>query len=246
MCGRFVVARASSDLVAEYDVDKPAESLPEPSWNIAPTQSVAVIIDAINREAASGTDPDAPPVIRRLESAKWGLIPGWATDPSVGSKMFNARIETAAEKPSFRAAVAKRRAAIPASGYYEWQTAADGTKTPVYIHAPDDEIVLFAGLYEWWKRLDAADDDPNRWVLSTSILTREATGHLAPIHDRMPVFLEPGLLEDWLDPQTSGGPELLEAVSEAAADLSEDLEFYRVGPAVGSVRTNSPELILPV
>jgi putative SOS response-associated peptidase YedK len=246
MCGRFVVARAANELVEFYDVDSVAEQLPGASHNVAPTQDIAILVDAVNRAAsAPGADPDLPPTVRRLESARWGLVPGFAKDASYGAQTFNARIETAAEKPAFQNAVAKRRAAIPATGYYEWSTAPDGTKTPYFVHAPDDEVILFAGLYEWWRKPDAADDDPDRWLLSASILTRAATGRLAGIHDRMPVFLEPGLLEDWLDPTSVGGAELLDEMAAAAVDLADELEFHTVGSAVGSVRNDSPELVLP-
>jgi putative SOS response-associated peptidase YedK len=244
MCGRFVVSRASSDLVALFDVDVEGADLPEPSWNVAPTQRIPVIIDARNR--ASADDPDAPPVVRRLEAARWGLVPGFATDPSASAPLFNARIETAAEKPAFHDAVASRRAAIPASGYYEWLVAPDGTKSPQFVFSADDEPILFAGLYEWWRNPAAADDDPARWLLSASILTCQGSGPLAGLHDRMPVFLEPGLMEDWLDPGTTGTAALLSEISLAASELAEDMTFHTVSSDVGSVRNDSPELVLPV
>ncbi|WP_374945333.1 SOS response-associated peptidase [Agreia sp.] len=244
MCGRFVVSRASSELVALFDVDVEGDNLPDPSWNAAPTQRVPVIIDAVNRDAA--TDPDAPAVLRRLESARWGLVPGFATEPKASAPLFNARIETAAEKPAFREAVIARRAAIPASGYYEWLVAPDGSKTPQYVSAGDDEPILFAGLYEWWRNPTASADDPARWLLSTTILTRAGAGPLASVHERMPVFLEPGLMEDWLDPRTIGDARLLAEISLAAEELADDLVFHTVGAAVGTVGNNSPELVLPI
>jgi putative SOS response-associated peptidase YedK len=244
MCGRFVMSRTAGDLVALFDVDVEGAGLPGPSWNVAPTQRIPVIIDAVNRGAV--TDPDAPPVLRRLESARWGLVPGFATEPTASAPLFNARIETAAEKPAFREAVASRRAAIPASGYYEWLVAPDGGKTPQFVSGGDDEPILFAGLYEWWRNPAASADDPERWLLSTTILTRAGAGPLASLHERMPVFLEPGLMEDWLDPRTAGDAQLLADISLAAEELADDMVFHTVSTAVGTVGNDSPELVLPV
>jgi putative SOS response-associated peptidase YedK len=240
MCGRFVVAGAASDLVALFDIDLPAEDLPAASWNIAPTDRVPIVIDTIPK----GSDPDAEPV-RRLEAARWGLVPPWAKDVSGGVKAFNARIESVGENAQFKNAFRKRRAIVPATGYYEWRTV-EGVKTPQFIHLPDDELFVFAGLYEWWRNPAAADDSPDKWLLSTSILTRDATGELAGIHDRMPVFLDPSLIDEWLDPGTEGGEELLEEVSAGGAELANTVEFHEVDRAVGNVRNNSPELVRPV
>jgi len=239
MCGRFVVANAASDLVALFDVDMPGDDLPSPSWNIAPTDKVCVVLDSIPRTS----DDDLP--VRRLESARWGLVPSWAKELLSGPPAFNARIETLTEKRTFSAAVARRRAAVPASGYYEWRTV-DGVKTPYFIHLDDGALFAFAGLYEWWRNPAAGDDADDRWVLSTTIITREATGALADIHDRMPVFLQPELLGEWLDPQEHDARDLLDAVSLGGVELAEEALFREVGRAVGNVRNNSPELIQPV
>lgn len=234
-----MVSRTADDLASLLEVDIEGDDLPAPSWNIAPTQRIAVVMDTIPKGSDAGDEP-----VRRIEGARWGLVPGWAKDPSVGSAMFNARSETAAEKPAFRAAVKKRRAVIPASGYYEWQTL-EGVKTPHFIHLPDDQLFAFAGLYEWWKNPEAADGSPERWMLSASILTRASTGRLAGIHDRMPVFLSPDLLDEWLDPHEEAGQELVDAVAEGGAEVAEYAEMHVVGGAVGNVRNNSPELAEP-
>jgi putative SOS response-associated peptidase YedK len=247
MCGRFVFTTDPAELVAMLDVDRPAGDLPAPSWNIAPTDRVTVIIDAVNKDATTDDyDPENPAVLRRLESASWGLVPGGAPDTTVGATMFNAPIEEVLGDPAFSRAVETRRAAIPATGYYVWHKAADGSSSAQFVHSPDGEPLLFAALYEWWKDPAAAATDPARWLLSTTILTRASGGPLGIIHERMPVLLEPGLLEDWLDPRTPGSPELLEAVSEAALDLAEDVEFYEVSKDVASVRNNSEALIRPL
>ncbi|MDP3208034.1 MAG: SOS response-associated peptidase [Rhodoglobus sp.] len=238
MCGRFVVAGASSDLVALFDVDLPADQLPGPSWNVAPTDPVAIVLDAAPKDPA-----DELPV-RRLESARWGLVPSWAKELKSGVTAINARIETLTEKPHFKVAVRKRRALVPATGYYEWHTTADG-KTPHFIHLPHGELFVFAGLYEWWRNPAAADDSPDKWVLSTTIITREATGALRDIHDRMPVFLEPELIDDWLDPHETEPEGLLEAISVSGVAVAERTQFHKVGRAVGNVRNNGPDLIEP-
>jgi len=234
------VASAASDLVTLFDVDLVGDDLPAASWNIAPTSRVAVVIDTIPK----GSDAESEPV-RRLEAARWGLVPSWAKDLSVGVTAFNARIETAASKPMFSAAVKKRRAVVPATGYYEWSTV-EGIKTPHFIHLPDSQPLLFAGLYEWWRNPEAADGAPDKWLLSTTILTTAATGDLAQIHDRMPVFLDPAFIDEWLDPSAEGGEELLDEVAAVGEDVAKSVDSHEVDRAVGNVRNNSRELITPV
>jgi putative SOS response-associated peptidase YedK len=236
MCGRYVLDRKTTDLIGLFEPDVVTETPLDPSWNVAPTDLIPVIVDSLSK------DPDDPEPIRRLEAARWGLVPGWAKDPKAGAPLINARSEDVAEKESFRAAVAKRRAVIPASGYYEWRVA-DGVKVPHYISLPGDELFLFAGLYEWWKNPAASDGAADRWLLSASILTRPATAELAAIHDRMPVFLDADLVEEWLDPHTEGSQELVDLVADAAAGVAQRVRFHEVGAAVGSVRNNSAELV---
>lgn len=240
MCGRYVVAGAADDLVRMFDVDLAADDMPGPSFNVAPTDRVPIVLDTVPK----GADADDEPV-RRLESARWGLVPPWAKDVKVGVTAFNARIEAAAEKPHFTNAVKKRRAVVPATGYYEWKTVGD-VKTPHFIHLPDGELFVFAGLYEWWRNPAEGDDSPDKWLLSTTILTREASGALAGIHDRMPVFLSPELLDEWLDPHTEGEEDLLAEISHGGEEVARRAEFHVVGSAVGNVRNNSPELMEPV
>lgn len=239
MCGRFVVAGSTADLVEMFDVDKPADDLPGPSFNIAPTDRVPIVLDSIPKN-----DPESEPV-RRLEAARWGLVPSWAKDVKVGVTAFNARIETVAEKAHFTTALIKRRAILPATGYYEWKTV-DGVKTPHFIHLPDGELIVFAGLYEWWRNPAEGDDSPDKWLLSSSVITRESTGELAGIHDRMPVFLAPELIDEWLDPHTAGDEDLLAEVAESGRLMADRMEFHEVDRAVGNVRNNTPELMQPL
>ncbi len=242
MCGRFVLDREAADLVALFDVDTVGEAIPEPSWNIAPTQPISIVLDSL---AKPTDDEPFPEPVRRLESARWGLVPGWTKDPKAGPPLFNARSEDVAEKPAFANAVSGRRAVVPASGYYEWRVV-DGAKTPFYLSLPGDELMLFAGLYEWWRNPAAAADDPGRWLLSASFLTRESTGPLRGIHDRMPVFLDSDLVEEWLDPQSEGTQELVDQVAAGGAEVAQRVEFHEVGTEVGSVRNNGRELAEPI
>jgi putative SOS response-associated peptidase YedK len=258
MCGRFVLASPTINLVTLFDVQFVGEELPQPSWNIAPTQQVPVIIDApdrasqkrdntdresTDRESTDRESAEQEPV-RRLESARWGLVPSWAKDVSIGSKAFNARVETAAEKPMFRSSVASRRAIIPADGYYEWHTTAIG-KTPIFIHPAAGELIAFAALYSWWRDPNRSTDSDAGWLLSATILTRASVGPLADIHDRMPVFLDDELLGDWLDPRQRGSAHLLDAVSGAAVGVAASMTHHPVGREVGSVRNNGSSLIEP-
>jgi len=235
MCGRFVVADVGSELVGVLRVDLVSDDLPAPSFNIAPTDPAAIVLDSAK------TDPPT----RRLEPARWGLIPAWAKDVSIGSRAFNARAEEVEDKPMFRNALVKRRAVVPASGYYEWKSV-EGAKVPHYIHPADGSPMFFAGLYEWWKNPAVGDDDPARWVLSFTILTRDSIGRLGSIHDRMPLFLDPDFADAWLDPTTDNVGDVLDAAIDAAPQVAATLDDHVVSRAVGNVRNDSPGLIEPV
>ena len=156
--------------------------------------------------------------------------------------MINARIETVTEKPAFKTAAAKRRCLIPALGYYEWQKV-DGGKVPHFLHDPDGGLLAMAGLYEFWRDRSLADDDPNRWLVTCTIITQQATDLLGEIHDRNPVIVPVDLRAAWLDCSS-------EDVATAAALLEQipvaRLEPYVVSAAVGNVRNNGPELIDPL
>ena len=196
-----------------------------PDYNVAPTKPVPVLWQRSQDEGE-----------RRLSVARWGLIPSWAKDPSVGVRAFNARIETAAEKPTFRGAFAKRRCVLPADGYYEWKK--DGaSKQPMYIHAEDGRQLPFAGLYERWT------DAEGREQWSVSILTGPALGPLAEIHDRMPLTVSRELLEPWLD-QDVREPDQVRSLLDL--EHAPAWAARPVGPGVGNVRNNGPELIAEV
>ncbi|THJ67947.1 SOS response-associated peptidase [Arthrobacter echini] len=237
MCGRFVIAGSKADLVDAFEVEMSVQDEVEASWNVAPTDTVQLVLERL--DAATGE------LTRWLEPARWGLIPSWSKTASIGARMINARSETVLEKPSFRSAALRRRAVIPADGYYEWRRNADGSKTPIYLHGTDAAPLAFAGLYEFWRdpatATQAAPD--GSWLVSCTIITRAASDALGEIHDRTPVIVPPELRGDWLDPRRDsrhGVQELLDAIPDPR------LVPRLVGNRVGSVRNNGPELIEPL
>jgi putative SOS response-associated peptidase YedK len=247
VCGRYASFREAQDLaddfaVAPPDVAPDAGLLP-PSWNLAPTDPARIVV-----ERAHGDDTR-----RSLRLGRWGLVPGWAKDPSVGSRMINARVETLATKPAFRKAVAARRCLVPAEGYFEWTSAGTTSdrpggrtpKQPFWIHRHDGGPLAFAGLYEFWRDRARPDDDPQRWLVTMTIVTGGVDTDdpaLAAIHDRRPVILDPGRWDAWLDPQATD-------VERAVALLhvpAPALVATPVSTAVNRVGTNGPELLEPV
>jgi putative SOS response-associated peptidase YedK len=177
---------------------------------------------------------------------RWGLVPFWAKDPSIGSRLINARAETVDSKPAFRRAFARRRCLLPADGYYEWQ-AMSGTadrpgsgKQPYFISRADGGPLAFAGLYELWRDPELPDDHERAWLWTTTIITTSAPDELGRIHDRMPMVITPDRWEDWLDPGDADPVHLRELLAPAVAD---GLVSYPVSRAVNSVRNNGPELI---
>ncbi|KQO93839.1 SOS response-associated peptidase [Leifsonia sp. Leaf264] len=230
MCGRFVISDTQPDLVALFDIEIIGENLPEPNWNIRPTDQVPIVLESTK----------GGPAVRRLESARWSLVPSFAKELASPYPTFNARSEDVTEKASFAASVATRRALIPADGYYEWHT--DGTaKTPYFVHPPEGERIAFAGLYSWWRDPAKPETDRSRWVLSATILTMEAVAPLDALHPRTPVVLPDWMWDTWLDPDEEADQEFVDAAVEAARPTAATLEFHEVAP----VRENGPSLIDP-
>lgn len=225
MCGRFVSTSSATDLADHFGALPPEEPGPEPRYNVAPTDDVLVV----RGDQGGG---------RRVEAFHWGLVPWWAEDPKVGSRMINARAETLATKGAFKAAFAERRVLVPADGFYEW-TAIDGTKRKqaYFIHDPDGAPYAFAGLWEQWRRRDGDGTDQLR---STTIVTTTANGVMSDIHDRMPVILPPSAWEEWLDP-TGEDVDALARLLVPAPDAATVLR--PVGAAVGNVRNDGPALV---
>lgn len=235
MCGRFVVSRASADLVPLYEAATLRGAEVRPSWNVAPTQRISIVTERLAHDAKKPQ--------RMIETARWGLVPVWAKDTKGAARLFNARSETVTEKPSFRAAATKRRGLVPADGYYEWQVTGDG-KIPTYLHPEDaGQVLSFAALYEFWPDPALPEDDEAKWVMTATIITRPASDALGHIHDRTPVIVPADVHGDWLDPElTEKGDvrSLLDSIPDP------ELVPTVVGSEVGNVRNNGPELIEPV
>ena len=269
MCGRYASARSRIELLEEFSVqrDRVAEPLP-PDYNVAPTKPVYAVLARAPRDdrpqagqepaAAGDSEPGsghgapgdrdsaggasgAP--VRELRVVRWGLVPFWAKDVSIGSRMINARAETVSEKPAFRSAFARRRCLLPADGYYEWQRPPSGTsgpKQPYFICRPDHGPLAFSGLYELWRDRALPREDPDAWLWTATIITTTAPDELGEIHDRMPMVIDPASWADWLDPGNADSGDLKALLTPAAAS---GLMSYPVSLAVNSVRNNGPELI---
>lgn len=221
MCGRFTLVTPGESLAVQFDL--PAAPQMAPRYNIAPTQPVAVV-----RVNDAGQ--------RELAHVHWGLIPAWAKDPGMGARMINARSETVAEKPAFRAAFKYRRCLVPADGFYEWQKL-NGKKQPIYIRAQDGGVLAIAGIWERWMSPDGSE------IESCSLLTTGPNELLQPIHDRMPVIISPADYEAWLDPQAQQAAALQPLLRPYPAAL---MTTYPVSLLVNSPYNDSVECIRPL
>lgn len=209
------------------------------NFNVAPTNDVYGIV-----ATADGH--------RLVQAFHWGLVPSWAKDVKVGSKMINARAETIAEKPAFKGLFAKKRLLVPMDGFFEWQAPREGDasvhvgkngkplKTPMFIHRADGQPLAVAGLWAVWRDKAAGPDAP--WLHSCTVITTSANDTMAPVHDRMPVILPADRWAEWLDPANSDVHALRELLVPAANDV---LTMHAVSTAVNNVRNKGPELIAP-
>lgn len=224
MCGRFVSATSPDQLASYFSATPVGEKLLEPSYNVAPTNDIYVIVDD---EGGA----------RRLDAYHWGLVPRWAKDPSVGNRMINARAETLAEKSTYRSAFRHRRCLVPADGFYEWKKVpGQKTKQPVFLHRQDGEPLAFAGLWEEWHHGDER-------LRSTTIITCAANDLIAPIHDRMPVLLAPSAWDEWLDRSIDDTASLGRFLVPAPPAL---FAVHEVSTEVNNVRNKGSHLIDPV
>lgn len=221
MCGRYATFTRLDEQPGLFELDVITEPVAErqPSWNVAPTTGVPVIVERYDEGLS-----------REAHLAHWGLLPPWAKDKSFAAKMINARSETVAEKPSFAPSLKKRRCIVPADGYYEWKKVG-GAKQPYYISRTDGAPLAFAGLYSWWR-------DTDGWLLSTTIITK-AADQLADIHDRIPVILDQESFSGWLDPRSEDVDAALEILSRPNPALT----AIPVSRDVGKVGINRPENI---
>jgi putative SOS response-associated peptidase YedK len=227
MCGRFVVTRASGDLLPDLlDAFDPLRD----DYNVAPTRDVALVRERDGE--------------RSMPAVHWGYVPGWAKDfKKQRPQPINARIETVSTSPMFRKSFATARAIIPAAGYYEWVVTETG-KQPHFIHQPEAAIAM-AGIVSAWPDPTKEEDDPDKWRLSMAIITRDA--HVAPgeVHDRMPACLTPDAYDDWLGDHLPA-EDLLKLLDRESLQVAHDLEHYEVTRDVNSVRKNRPDLVDPL
>jgi putative SOS response-associated peptidase YedK len=253
MCGRYASSRRPEDLVEEFEIDRvEVKETLAPDYNVAPTKQVYAVVQRPSgpseARAEAGETSDVPGE-RQLRTLKWGLVPFWAKEPSIGNKMINARMETVHEKPAFRRAFAARRCLLPADGYFEWYPTEQKTKAgkplkqPFFIHPSDGGVMAMAGLYEIWRDPTRDDDDPQRFLWTCTVLTTTAEDSVGHIHDRMPMLVEPDRYDAWLDPSRSDVEDLKRLLVPAAPGR---LEAYPVSTAVNSVRNNGPELVEPI
>jgi putative SOS response-associated peptidase YedK len=232
VCGRYTSVTPSAALARYFDVDEVVADDLGARYNVAPTQEVY----AVARRTAT----------TRLGSLRWGLVPSWADDPRMGSRLINARAESVAERPAFRQAFARRRCLVPADGFYEWQAdAARTTRQPWYIRYRDGQSLAFAGLWESWRpRGGVGTDDvgQDERIVSATIVTTTANEALSDLHDRMPVVLGPASWEAWLDPTNDDVAALQRLLVPAPPQLFERLA---VRPLVNNVANEGPELLVP-
>lgn len=265
MCGRFVSVSSPQLLADRFGVDETAisgsglpEGLPEheADYNVTPRAEVLVVRERPPRGEDAAEHAHAT---RVLSLVRWGLVPSWAKDLSVGDRMINARAESVTEKPAFRRAFAKRRCIVPADAFYEWKvgsrpprhqasaepgaTGRKGPRQPYCIRRRDGEPLAFAGLWEIWRnpRIDDADA-PDAWVRSCTIITTRANGVLAPIHDRMPVVLDEASWDEWLEPANHDIAALGALLVPAPDDW---VEAYPVSTRVNSPKHNDADLVAP-
>ncbi|MEV0645284.1 SOS response-associated peptidase [Phytomonospora sp. NPDC050363] len=213
MCGRYASTRSATDLAALFEAVDDTSGAIEPGFNLAPTRSVPIVRVSKSLES------------RAVSPARWGLVPRWAKDPGIGSRMFNARSETVTTSNAYKNAFKRRRCLVPADGWYEWQKLPDGTKQPFYMTYDDGEPLVFAGLWETW------GEDP---LMSMTVLTTDAHGGLEDIHDRMPLVLTPDRWADWLGESDDVESLLLPPSLEVIAAI----EARPVSKAVGNVRND--------
>jgi putative SOS response-associated peptidase YedK len=231
MCGRYAFYTPIEAVTRLFGVSEVHARDVTPRYNIAPTQEVPIVRVSAFLEEDAAREP-----VRELALARWGLVPFWAKDPSIGNRMINARGETVAAKPAFRAAFRKRRCLVPADGFFEWQKT-DSGKQPWYIHATGGEPLAFAGLWELW---DPPEDGAP--LASCTIITTRASDFMRPLHDRMPVVLDAAGRDAWLD--TASSPEQLQPLLAPAPE--DVLEAWPVSRRVNSPFNEDPSLVEPV
>lgn len=234
MCGRYASSASVDELVEEFGIEQVLPGLPGASWNVAPTDVVRAVVER--------RIPDTDERVRALAPMRWGLVPYWSDSPAGSARLINARVETAADKPSFRSAYRRRRCLLPADGYYEWQKLGS-RKQPWFVHRADGRQLAMAGLWETWVNRDVPEQDPGRVLVTCTVLTTAATDELGHVHDRMPVTVRPEAWDAWLDRDLQE-PE--EVAGLLVADAGREIVSHPVSAEVGKVSNNHPGLVEPV
>jgi putative SOS response-associated peptidase YedK len=247
VCGRYAASAGQDQLVETFAIDEVVD-LPPPSWNVAPTDRVAAVVERPAAPADGAGSPGdhapRPETIRRLVAPRWGLVPSWAKSPATGAAMINARVETVASKPAFRRPLSRAGACCPPTGITSGTTPSSPTgeanpsSSRSSIRPADGGLLVMAGLYEFWKHPDTGE-----WLTSCAVITTTATDALGHIHDRMPMVIRPEAWDAWLDP---GLVDADAAVALLSVTDAEGLEAYAVSRAVGNVRNNGPDLVAPI
>jgi putative SOS response-associated peptidase YedK len=240
MCGRFALYTPPAKIARYFQANlaEDPDGEPAPSWNVAPTDSVLGVRDRPARPPAQGSAEGGGEPERLLMSFRWGLIPWWSKDAKSGNRLFNARGETVATRASFREAFRERRIIVPADGFYEWHKTETGAKQPHYFNRADEQPLAFAGLAERWRDKSAGPDAP--LIRTCTVITTSAGPDMAGIHDRMPVILDPGVFDMWLDPANEDVEELRALLRPPVAGT---VVHHPVGTRIGNVRNNDQALI---
>ena len=243
MCGRFAVTTDPATLAEKIEAINEARSAESagPNYNVAPTTTITTVVRRHDEPDDEAT--------RRVRSMQWGLVPPWAkagadgAPESKGPLLINARAEKVTTSPAFRSSAKSKRCLIPMDGYYEWRASADtdsgkkSRKTPFFMHRADGELLFMAGLWSVWKSPSTRSDSP---LLSCTIITTDAVGELAAIHDRMPLIVAEGDWDRWLDPDVPAELDFL-----ATPPRIDGIEMRQISTLVNSVRNNGPELLEP-
>ncbi len=221
MCGRFAISHIPG-FFSRFMIHDPEIAI-EPRYNIAPTQDVPVVVLKDSNRLAI--------------MMKWGLVPFWAKDPKIGSRLINARAETIASSPVFRASARKRRCLVPATGFYEWRKTGGRKKTPYYCHLKGDELFAFAGLFDRWRSPHGTD------LLTFTIVTTSPNALVSKLHNRMPVILRKDDEIGWLAPGELAAEDIKRMTAPYPA---KDMEVYAVSPAVGDPKNESEDFVKPL
>jgi putative SOS response-associated peptidase YedK len=247
MCGRFVSTAGPDRIAAYFDAVLPTEAVAESlgeNFNVAPTQDIYAVVAAAGAGAGAGEWEGTA----KVDAFHWGLIPSWAKDRKIASRMINARAETLAEKPAFKGLLTKKRCIVPMTGFYEWMPGVEGgpvntkgqpLKQPMFIRRRDGEPLMVAGLWTAWKD---PSDPAGRFLHSATVITTAANDTMRPVHDRMPAILTSAHWKAWLDPANHDIAELTALLDGGPPDL---LTMDAVSTDVNNVRNNRPDLIDP-